>query len=649
MSLVAPRSSNQLRAFLLVILLVAGGMIIALVIMQPQVDDSPSLQVIGYSGSSMNVTLNEMKTMEPIEGDTSFQNSYDNQVGYGHYVGVNVSTFIELVGGIEEDQVVIINATDGYSQIFTYENVFPTPEEYILQGYMIIAYAYNSTEVPAWEDGFRLIFMPEDGYFNNSDAEATIDADFFSGAAGPKCVRNVATIQVADRPVEPIEPVEPIVFEVITNAGTTSFTWTEMLDLPTVTGEGGTKNRFGTLDGPFNFTGFSLHSLLTALASLPEEYNVSVVATDGYAVVYNHTLVEGTITGFDSTTGDSVGTIAATMIVAYERDGEPLLDDGPLRIAFVNDEGYLSNSSLWAKHVANVTLVIPSPPVLFLKMGAKEIGLSMGEILAMDSITGDGGYKRSSGTLVGPDTYTGVRLLDVLELLGELPANYTLEIVSSDEYTTYFNKTQVEGILPAYNTTTGALVGNAQFDVILAYERNGQPLYEDEKPFRIATLNDSYFSDGHFWAKMAVNLTVIDEVEPWIVELDGVEHWNMTHDIYYSLASCAHHRQVITAGGHEYWGVALYVLVAAMDGADTTHYVFNTTLLATNYNVTIYGESGANETFTCWQVTLNYSIIVAGWVDGQLIVDSNAPLVLVTPEGLLLGSLEKLELVGWQT
>lgn len=640
------RSSTQIKAFILVILLVAGAMIMTLVIMQPQVDDSPSIQVIGYNGTSTNVTLNQMKTMGVVEGVSSFQNSYENQVGSGYYVGINVSSLIDLVGGMEEDQVVVINATDGYSQVFTYENVYPTAEQYALQGYMIIAYEYNSTEVPSWNDGFRVMFIPEDGYFNNSDAEATIDPEFFSEAAGPKLVKNVATIQVSDRPVE---PVEPIIFNLITDSGTTSFTWSEILDLPAVTGEGGTKNRYGTLKGPYNLTGFSIHDLLTSLTTLPEEYDISVAASDGYTTECNQTLVEGATTGFDPLTGDSAGTIETTMIVAYERDGEALIDDGPLRIAFVSDEGYFTNSSFWAKNVENITLIVPPPPVLFLKSGSEEISLSMEEILAMDSTTGQGGYKRSSGTIAGPYTYTGVKLLDLLDLLGTLPANYTLEVVSSDEYTTYFNKTQVEGVLQAYNATTGDSVGTAQFDLILAYERDGAPLYEDEKPFRVATLNDSYISDGHFWAKMAVNLTVVDEVEPWSIELEGVEHWNMTHDTYYSLASCAHHKQVVTTGGHEYWGVALYILVAAMDGADTEHYVFNTSLLATNYNVTLYDGSDANVTFTCWQVTQNYSIIVAGWMDGELIMDANAPLILVTPDGVLLGSLEKIEMNGWQT
>jgi hypothetical protein len=84
-----------------------------------------------------------------------------------------------------------------------------------------------------------------------------------------------------------------------------------------------------------------------------------------------------------------------------------------------------------------------------------------------------------------------------------------------------------------------------------------------------------------------------------------------------------------------------------MDGVDDEHYLFNTTLLATNYNVTLYDSMGNNVTLNCWSVTQNMSILVAGWVNGALLSDPDWPLKLVTPEGLVLGDLVRVELVGW--
>lgn len=45
------------------------------------------------------------------------------------------------------------------------------------------------------------------------------------------------------------------------------------------------------------------------------------------------------------------------MVLAYDMDGSPIdADDGPLRIAFVNDDGNLTDGSLWAKLVVNLTI-----------------------------------------------------------------------------------------------------------------------------------------------------------------------------------------------------------------------------------------------------------------------------------------------------
>ena len=44
------------------------------------------------------------------------------------------------------------------------------------------------------------------------------------------------------------------------------------------------------------------------------------------------------------------------MILAYEKNGNPLSEDegGPLRIAFVSDNNYLTSSSLWIKNVVSI-------------------------------------------------------------------------------------------------------------------------------------------------------------------------------------------------------------------------------------------------------------------------------------------------------
>jgi hypothetical protein len=477
-------SQGKLIAVLVGVLVLAGASIGAIMLLQ-QSSPGPSIDVIKKDGTRQTITLSQMLSMESVEAYGAYENSYGNPRGNGTYKGVNVSNLIDLAGGMESTDRIVVNASDGYSITFPYEKVYPSPSIHDLQGDMILAYSYNGTTAPEWEQGLRIIFLPEDEYYSNADANATTPSEYFGGAAGPQCVSNVVTIEI----------VEPVL----------------------------------------------------------------------------------SITVRDETTS-----------------------------------------------------------------------YSMSELLALPSITGEGGYRKTTGTIVGPYNYTGVTIQHLLELSGTLPVEYSIEAVASDLYTTYFNRTEVEGALKAYDAETGDPLGIGDFTVILAYHEGGEPLVHGG-PLRIVTLSeDGYLSDGHYWAKDVVNITLLDEIEHWSLELRGVEEWNMTHDIYYSLASCPHHHVEFTLGESVYAGVPLWTIIASMDGGDDNHYLFNTTLLSRNYNVTLFSEDGANVTFSATQLAYNSSIIVAGWVNGTLLQEPDWPLKLVVPEGVsILGNIVRIEMTGW--
>jgi hypothetical protein len=135
----------------------------------------------------------------------------------------------------------------------------------------------------------------------------------------------------------------------------------------------------------------------------------------------------------------------------------------------------------------------------------------MDEIKGLPSISGYGGYKKSTGTLVGPYNYTGVTILYLLGQSGLLLENYSIEVISDDGYKTTFNRTEVEGQFLGYNMTTGDNVGVITCTLVLAYQEEGESL-EVGGPLRIVTLNDTYFTDGRYWSKSVVEIRLIDEV-----------------------------------------------------------------------------------------------------------------------------------------
>jgi len=296
----------------------------------------------------------------------------------------------------------------------------------------------------------------------------------------------------------------------------------------------------------------------------------------------------------------------------------------------------------------------PDNETIVLTVSSSDVTMNytMNGLMALPSITGLAGFVRtgvSPPTISGLYNYTGVAVSTLFADIGTLPENYSLEVLSSDGYTTYFNKSEVQGILEAYDSVSAEPIGPRNFTMVLAYQEDGVPLSEEYGgPLRMVFLPDGdYMSAGHSWPKYIANLTIIDETEPWSLELDGVSSWNMTHDVYYSLGSCPHHRKSITRDDVMYSGVALWTLVASMDGGNDDHYSFNSSLISTNYSITVWSGTGDSISFTSYEIAFNNSLLIAGWADEELLVPPDWPLKLVTSAGFLLSNIITIEMTGW--
>ncbi|MCK4566866.1 MAG: hypothetical protein KAU48_06100, partial [Candidatus Thorarchaeota archaeon] len=137
---------------------------------------------------------------------------------------------------------------------------------------------------------------------------------------------------------------------------TYSVSETFLRTLSNVTGEGGYKKKSGDIIGPFNFTGVAFSILLEQFATVPEDYVVIVRSSDGYTSEYTKAVVEGDMNGY-TPTRDPLDSINSTMILAYEQDGCPIVDGGPLKIAFLNEDGNLTDGFRWAKDVVSITIL----------------------------------------------------------------------------------------------------------------------------------------------------------------------------------------------------------------------------------------------------------------------------------------------------
>jgi len=170
--------------------------------------DTPEQNIfeIDVEKGEENVTITyerllQMMKQDGVSGVSSFQNQFGNQRGEGYYSGVKSSTILEKVGGMDENDTLVIESIDGHTQEFGYLNVYP--DEYFLseQGEFILALTYNNQTIEEWNDGPRAAFMPDDGYYSNKNCENTS----YEGqgwneyeSAGARWVKYVKSLRVVE-------------------------------------------------------------------------------------------------------------------------------------------------------------------------------------------------------------------------------------------------------------------------------------------------------------------------------------------------------------------------------------------------------------------------------------------------------------------
>jgi hypothetical protein len=159
---------------------------------------SPHVSLTGREGQLLNLTFDDLLAMESLSAYSSYENLYGNIGGAGVYSGPSVASLIDMVGGMEEGDVLRVVASDGYAQEFGYLNVYASEEWLALQGTMILAMTLDDETVPDWS-GPRLAFLAPDGLYSNSDCEATSYEDqgyYLYPSAGSRWISYVASITV---------------------------------------------------------------------------------------------------------------------------------------------------------------------------------------------------------------------------------------------------------------------------------------------------------------------------------------------------------------------------------------------------------------------------------------------------------------------
>ncbi len=404
------------------------------------------------------------------------------------------------------------------------------------------------------------------------------------------------------------------------------------------------QNRFNNWNGLGTYGGVELRDLADLVGGMAEGDVMTVTASDGYAVNLSYEQVYA---------GTEFLAVQGQIILAYEFNGSLMTEeDWPMIAVLAPDEAFsnddfnatapdapefemlTSAGSLWVKMVSSIEIgELQEQDVVLTVDGTTTVDLTMYELENLESLTSNGSFIKSTGTVEGPFEFTGVALKDLVDLVysGD---DYSVEVVATDGYAMTYNYSQVEnGTFEQYDSA-GTSLGFDNFTMVVAYAQDGLPLVD--MVLRIAIIDDSEpITDGHFWAKYVRTVNVLSPVREYTLELNGTTVYEMDRQTFESVASCDYHAASWSfeneTGTHTYTGVALWTLVSAVDGADgpDTEYLFNDLLAFEGYIVRVTAEDGYNKAFTSMQVARNDTIIVANKLDGEPLPDDEWPLKIV--------------------
>lgn len=138
-----------------------------------------------------------------------------------------------------------------------------------------------------------------------------------------------------------------------------NFTFGEIERLEPYTAKGGYRNSIGVIKGVGNYTGVNITTLVNTLQPVPYRYTLQVFSEDGKNMSYNYSTIIGQVPIYNPENGSAIGTGNMTLVLAYQFEGDWLNEssDGKLRIAFLDNQGFITESKYWMKMVTSIRVI----------------------------------------------------------------------------------------------------------------------------------------------------------------------------------------------------------------------------------------------------------------------------------------------------
>ena len=256
-------------------------------------------------------------------------------------------------------------------------------------------------------------------------------------------------------------------------------------------------------DSTTTWTGTPLHRLVVwaqsngviSSALLTSGYVVKVIGSDGYVATFNDTRIN----------------MNTNIMVANNANGSVLTGTyAPLT---------LTGSDLVGKEkvkgIAQIQILpIQDFSITIVASNGTRVTLFSNDIAKLNTLTMNGGSKKSTGTIVNVGNYTGVTLLDLCNQVGGITSSNTITVKGSDGYTSSYTYAQVASGtgFPTYDSSGNTATPTQPLYLILAYWYNGTNIPTDSTnggPLKTMIVGaDGLITNGSSAAKLVIEIDI---------------------------------------------------------------------------------------------------------------------------------------------
>ncbi|MCW3982864.1 MAG: hypothetical protein NWE96_02595 [Candidatus Bathyarchaeota archaeon] len=507
-------NTKIIAAIIITIIVISSAVVAAQYLLSKPSSELPdmTLTLIGSNGQQKTLNKQDILALESYTSKGALKTSGGLITDVGTYTGVPISTLLDLVGGITSDQKLKALASDGYPMTYTYNQVIngqdfrtydPTTRDMVnatAPVKLVLVYSVDGAPLSDDKGPLRIAILGSEGLATEGNlwSKKVIQLEVTSNQA-PSPTPTATAKPTTAATVKPTATPSP-------TANPTATSWNiAVTGSSTITL---TKGTFDTLviqnfvsytESGTTWQGTSLYQLALwaqnngaiSSSALTSGYVVKVVGAQGQVATFNSSRI---------TSNQNIMLANTANNLALSGGNAPLTLTGAELSSAEKING-----------VAQIQ-ILPIPDLTLTVVGAdgNRVVLFSNDIAKMTSITYDGGSRKSTGTIVNVGNYTGIKLIDLCNLVGITGSN-NVTVKAQDGYTTTYTYDKVaNGVgFNTYDATGNPATPAHPLYLIVAYWYNGTTLGSDGPLKTMIVGVDGLLTDGSAAAKQIVEIDII--------------------------------------------------------------------------------------------------------------------------------------------